>query len=59
MRLTRWVSGISEWGNHVFKGFDEKIDYKKINLVGDYYFNMKKGGAGDYRVVVSFHIPLI
>lgn len=57
MRLNRWVSGISEWGNHVFKGFNEKIDYKKINLVGDFYFNTEKGGAGDYPGCGEFSYP--
>ena len=57
IRLNRWVSGISEWGNHVYAGFKDNIDYKKINTVGDYYFNTEKGGAGEYPGCGEFSYP--
>ena len=44
IRLNRWVSGISSYGNHVFAGFKDKIDYVKIRERGDYFFNTEKGG---------------
>ena len=45
IRLNRWVSGVSQYGNHVFVGFKDKIDYNKIREEGDYFFNTEKGGG--------------
>ena len=45
IRLNRWVSGTSSYGNHVFAGFKDKINYEEIKENGDFYFNTVKGGA--------------
>ena len=57
IRLNRWVSGISEWGNHVYKGFKDKLDYKKINDNKDFYFNTEKGGNGNSPGCGEFSYP--
>ena len=57
IRLNRWVSGVSSYGNHVFAGFKEKIDYEKIKENGDYYFNTVKGGGGSFPGCGEFSYP--
>ncbi|MBT6324365.1 MAG: hypothetical protein HOJ35_00190, partial [Bdellovibrionales bacterium] len=57
INLSRWVSGISEWGNHIYADFKKNIDYKKINSVGDFYFNTEKGGAGESPGCGEFSYP--
>lgn len=57
IRLSRWVSGISEWGNHIYAGFEKNVDYKKINALGDYYFNSIKGGSGESPGCGEFSYP--
>uniref|UniRef100_A0A6C0J6A7 Uncharacterized protein n=1 Tax=viral metagenome TaxID=1070528 RepID=A0A6C0J6A7_9ZZZZ len=60
IRLNRWVSGISQWGNHVFKS--EKQNnvseyYQKINKTGDYFFNTELGGSGSAPGCGEFSYP--
>ena len=57
IKLSRWVSGISEWGNHIYADFKNNVDYKKINANGDFYFNTEKGGAGESPGCGEFSYP--
>ena len=57
IRLNRWVSGVSQYGNHIFVGFKDKINYDEIKNNGDYFFNTEKGGGGSYPGCGEFSYP--
>lgn len=65
MRLFRWISGISKYGNYVFKEFKElkyspkpkENMYKKIKENKDYYFATDLSGDKDIGGVGEFSYP--